>query len=316
MTPFDLQGLQRCGKSCRLRWKNYLRPGIKRGNFTIAEDRVIIRYHALLGNRWAAIAARLPSRTDNEIKNYWHTHLKKKLGTVNSPVNSSADERAKNNKGSKYNGDALDYLKAYYEKRFKNATGKSMTTTPHNNEEKKSVYDDTGIAPPASIEKWMLKDPSAPLPQLISAPAPVLAPVPVPPRVFPGRPPATVPQAVSTPVPVSVPKVFLAPTPARTSMEKWPFDNFSVYVPPVFPLPALVSAPIPQVFAIRLSTPFTQVLPGRAPAPAPYSQVPPVPAAHAPYSQVPPAPAPSTTSGKFNMFTPVHDGQISFGPFY
>ncbi|KAG6712987.1 hypothetical protein I3842_05G128100 [Carya illinoinensis] len=61
-------GLQRCGKSCRLRWTNYLRPDIKRGNF-----------HALLGNRWSAIATQLPKRTDNEIKNYWNTHLKKRL---------------------------------------------------------------------------------------------------------------------------------------------------------------------------------------------------------------------------------------------
>jgi myb proto-oncogene protein len=29
--------------------------------------------------RWSAIAARLPGRTDNEIKNVWHTHLKKRL---------------------------------------------------------------------------------------------------------------------------------------------------------------------------------------------------------------------------------------------
>ncbi|KAJ0988311.1 hypothetical protein J5N97_006667 [Dioscorea zingiberensis] len=72
-------GLQRCSKSCRLRWANYLRPGIKRGNFTDQEERLIIHLQALLGNRWAAIAAYLPQRTDNDIKNYWNTHLKKKL---------------------------------------------------------------------------------------------------------------------------------------------------------------------------------------------------------------------------------------------
>ncbi|PIA37536.1 hypothetical protein AQUCO_03000246v1 [Aquilegia coerulea] len=71
-------GLSRCGKSCRLRWMNYLRPNIKRGDYTREEDELIINLHAELGNRWSAIAARLPGRTDNEIKNHWHTHLQKR----------------------------------------------------------------------------------------------------------------------------------------------------------------------------------------------------------------------------------------------
>ncbi|XP_078441346.1 transcription factor MYB96-like [Wolffia australiana] len=73
-------GLRRCSKSCRLRWTNYLRPGIRRGNFTEKEEKLIVHLQALLGNRWAAIASYLPERTDNDIKNYWNTHLKKKYG--------------------------------------------------------------------------------------------------------------------------------------------------------------------------------------------------------------------------------------------
>ncbi|CAH9084517.1 unnamed protein product [Cuscuta europaea] len=75
-------GLQRCGKSCRLRWTNYLRPDIKRGKFNVQEEQTIIQLHALLGNRWSAIATHLPKRTDNEIKNYWNTHLKKRLAKM------------------------------------------------------------------------------------------------------------------------------------------------------------------------------------------------------------------------------------------
>ncbi|KAK1280874.1 Transcription factor TT2 [Acorus gramineus] len=87
-------GLKRCGKSCRLRWMNYLRPNIKRGNISKEEEDLIIRLHKLLGNRWSLIAGRLPGRTDNEIKNYWNTNLKKKVQMANtsSTPNKSNEE--------------------------------------------------------------------------------------------------------------------------------------------------------------------------------------------------------------------------------
>ncbi|KAJ6761713.1 TRANSCRIPTION FACTOR MYB8-RELATED-RELATED [Salix koriyanagi] len=72
-------GLARCGKSCRLRWMNYLRPSVKRGHIAPDEEDLILRLHRLLGNRWSLIAGRIPGRTDNEIKNYWNTSLSKKL---------------------------------------------------------------------------------------------------------------------------------------------------------------------------------------------------------------------------------------------
>ncbi|KAH6837599.1 myb domain protein 20 [Perilla frutescens var. hirtella] len=74
-----LAGLLRCGKSCRLRWTNYLRPDVKRGLLSESEEKMVIDLHAQLGNRWSKIASHLPGRTDNEIKNHWNTHIKKKL---------------------------------------------------------------------------------------------------------------------------------------------------------------------------------------------------------------------------------------------
>ncbi|KAL0390728.1 UNVERIFIED_CONTAM: Transcription factor GAMYB [Sesamum calycinum] len=70
-------GLARCGKSCRLRWANHLRPDLKKGAFTPEEERRI-ELHAKMGNKWARMAAELPGRTDNEIKNYWNTRIKRR----------------------------------------------------------------------------------------------------------------------------------------------------------------------------------------------------------------------------------------------
>nr|ACA04006.1 R2R3 MYB transcriptional regulator [Diplacus aurantiacus]ACA04007.1 R2R3 MYB transcriptional regulator [Diplacus aurantiacus] len=77
-------GLNRCRKSCRLRWLNYLKPSIKRGQFTKDEVDLIIRLHKLLGNRWSLIAGRLPGRTANDVKNSWNSHIEKKLRSSSS----------------------------------------------------------------------------------------------------------------------------------------------------------------------------------------------------------------------------------------
>ncbi|KAE9620006.1 hypothetical protein Lal_00040241 [Lupinus albus] len=83
-------GLNRCRKNCRLRWLNYLKPNINRGEFTEDEVDLMIRLHKLLGNRWSLIAGRLPGRTSNDVKNYWNTHIRKKVSSQNEDIISAS----------------------------------------------------------------------------------------------------------------------------------------------------------------------------------------------------------------------------------
>ncbi|XVF32935.1 hypothetical protein REPUB_Repub17cG0125700 [Reevesia pubescens] len=83
-----LSGLKRTGKSCRLRWLNYLRPEVRRGNISLEEQLLILELHSRWGNRWSKIAQHLPGRTDNEIKNYWRTRVQKQAKQLKCDVNS------------------------------------------------------------------------------------------------------------------------------------------------------------------------------------------------------------------------------------
>ncbi|XP_013627950.1 PREDICTED: myb-related protein Myb4-like [Brassica oleracea var. oleracea] len=115
-----LAGLARCGKSCRLRWLNYLRPGLKRGNFTKEEEDTIIHLHQVLGNKWSKIASHLPGRTDNEIKNVWNTHLKKRSVKSNSASDVTNQASSVSSSSSSVSTDVINSEKHNQEEELEN----------------------------------------------------------------------------------------------------------------------------------------------------------------------------------------------------
>ncbi|XP_010532300.1 PREDICTED: transcription factor MYB35 [Tarenaya hassleriana] len=73
-------GIRRCGKSCRLRWAdNCASTSLKHESFTPEEEDLIIRMHAAIGSRWPLIAQQLQGKTENDVKMFWKSKLKKKL---------------------------------------------------------------------------------------------------------------------------------------------------------------------------------------------------------------------------------------------
>ncbi|KAL1312849.1 transcription repressor MYB6 [Arachis ipaensis] len=144
-------GLQRCGKSCRLRWINYLRPDLKRGTFSQEEENLIIELHAVLGNRWSQIAAQLPGRTDNEIKNLWNSCLKKKLRqrgidpVTHKPLSELSEEKSQIQEKALSNDNELNLLRS-------ESSNKSDGASSYDHQQQQQQQQQQGFVPTSEME--------------------------------------------------------------------------------------------------------------------------------------------------------------------
>uniref|UniRef100_A0A0E0BZB7 Myb-like domain-containing protein n=1 Tax=Oryza meridionalis TaxID=40149 RepID=A0A0E0BZB7_9ORYZ len=126
-------GLLRCGKSCCLRWMNHLRPNLKKWAFSKEEENKIINLHRKIGNKWSRMAIDIKyisletlhykygERTDNEIKNYWNTRIKKCKNNrlLLYPANVCNDALNEDQYGSQLPGRTDNEIKNYWNTRIK-----------------------------------------------------------------------------------------------------------------------------------------------------------------------------------------------------
>ncbi|GMI97072.1 myb domain protein 48 [Hibiscus trionum] len=137
-----VSGLNRTGKSCRLRWVNYLHPGLKRGKMTPQEERLVLELHAKWGNRWSRIARKLPGRTDNEIKNYWRTHMRKKAQEKKKAMSQSLSPSSSSSSNSHSSSSSSTGKVSFYDTGGPNMAGLVGGKSPEFEDEKGYSMDD------------------------------------------------------------------------------------------------------------------------------------------------------------------------------
>ncbi|KAB1226039.1 Transcription factor MYB48 [Morella rubra] len=142
-----VSGLNRTGKSCRLRWVNYLHPGLKRGKMSPQEERLVLDLHSKWGNRWSRIARKLPGRTDNEIKNYWRTHMRKKAQEKKQALSpSSPSSNSSSSSASHPTLDSVPFPETGGEESFYDTGGPDIIASAQKHVEEKNTGAENGYS--------------------------------------------------------------------------------------------------------------------------------------------------------------------------
>ncbi|XP_037474135.1 myb-related protein 308-like [Triticum dicoccoides] len=241
-----IAGLRRCGRSCRSRWLNYLRPGLKHGNFTPAEDKIICEMYRKKGSCWSVIAAELPGRTDLAIKNYWNSTLKKRFPR---PRAARSRRRRRRTGGTSTSSDAtsLDLALVVYDEESTSGTARDLPLVVCNEENSATTARDLPLVAYNVNEASATAGSSSSHAGVVSAGSPVQAraqPTPLPADAANEEPIAAVP--VSGPVKME-PRT--PPPPADETSEE-----MDVGCCPMSPLP-LGLMELPELPCIALDLP-------------------------------------------------------------
>ncbi|KAK1302830.1 Protein rough sheath 2 [Acorus calamus] len=85
--------LHRDPKSCLERWKNYLKPGLKKGSLTPEEQSLVVSLQSMYGNKWKKIASCVPGRTPKRLGKWWEDFKEKQQQLKLSKKQHSTDYR-------------------------------------------------------------------------------------------------------------------------------------------------------------------------------------------------------------------------------